>query len=151
MTGIAMALAGVGGAGVVTPLPGGTALNATVSPTNAAAAWSFESNGEVIREQGASALVHHKWARTVRSGAGTGLWIRATLTGGVAPTSGPLGLWGPLIGDHLWQLVNSDDVPGAGSSNKTSTLLIEIATDSSGTNIISSGVYAITANVSGSA
>lgn len=150
MTGAVMASGGLGGGGLTTPLPGGVATGISVSPVDARAAWYFWPTGEVFRGQAMSAVHVHDWTLKVRPGASTGLWIRATQTGGAySPTTGPLGVWSAFPTEIYWELVNTVN-QSTGTAYTHCELLIQIATDSLGMNIVTSGTYMLNANVSGS-
>lgn len=143
MSGILQALIGsLGGAPVVVPLPGGTVSSTTATPTNAAATLNFTSTGTVTSSRaGIGSTVSHNWHLAPGAGVGNSFWLRATVTSGTNPTTGSINSWVQLSGTTTWQ--NSDTL--ANGLAVTSTLLIEIATDSGGSNVVTSGSYTLTA------
>jgi hypothetical protein len=133
---------GFAGAGVVVPLPGGTSqarrvgLPCTVTLT-------FARAGTVLATKTASATwaigpVSHNWHSNPTATVGDTFWIRATPTTGTF-TSGTTGSWLQMNIDNVWTV----SAPSLGS--KSCTCTFEIATDSGGTNIVTSGSYIIEA------
>ncbi len=120
--------------GIVNPLPGGTFEDVAVFPNSAAITLIFASNGQINSGD-------HLWFDPVTSNIGSSYWIRATLTAGTTPTTGTLNTWMQLSVNRSWSNLQS------GAGTKSSTLLIEIATDPSGSNIVTSGTYTIIATV----
>lgn len=116
------------------PLPGGTASSAVFSGT-ATAFIQFTSAGHVTFSPNSSAS--HDWYLPNTTGIGSSYWIKATLAGGVGPTSGTLNTWLSLAAAQTWS--NSLSTNG----NRDTVLTIQIASDSSGSNIVTSGTYEI--------
>ena len=79
------------------------------------------------------------WYSPTTVGIGSSYWVRATKTAGTNPSTGTLGSWLQLNAARAW----SNSMSTGGS--KTSTLTIEIASDSSGTTIVCSGSVEIIA------
>jgi len=71
------------------------------------------------------------------------LWIKATLVSGSSPSTGTMNTWLALSTDRTWS--NSVTVQ---NTTKTSTIQFDLATDSSGSNIISTANITITAQAS---
>lgn len=127
---------------VVQPLPGGLVSSLTLSPANANATLNFNSDGTVSSSHNGSGLdVSHNWHLNPAGGVGTNFWVRATVSAGTTPTSGTVDSWLQLSSNRSW--ANADAV--ANGLSVTSTLTIEIATDSGGSNIVTSGSYTVVA------
>lgn len=126
---------------VVQPLPGGTVQSTTITPSDASATLNFNRAGTVTSSRaGAGSTVSHDWHLNPTATVGDGFWVRATLAAGTTPTSGTIGSWTQLSATSTWN--NTRTITG----NKTSTLTIELATDSGGANIVTSGTYIINAD-----
>lgn len=83
------------------------------------------------------------WYQPLTTGIGSSYWIRATLQSGTTPTTNAgLGTWLQLNANRLWQ---NDRAPASGIGSTTSTLLFEISTSATGTPVVASGSYTITA------
>jgi hypothetical protein len=138
-------LMGLARGSVVEPLPGGTADNTVASGSTAQTGWSIENDGQVINEENPSVpVVDHHWFLPRTNGIGGNYYLRATKLAGDNPDLGSstLGIWGSLSGDRNWVLTNN--VPG---TTKSCTLLIEIALDAAGANVLASGTYILQATV----
>lgn len=117
------------GGGVVNPINVSSIGDLEVSPSSAQARITFESDGRVTYI-GNFPPPEGRWYDPPLSGIGAVHWIRATLTAGTNPTSGTMGTWLSLSAGQFWQ--NFQAPTGA----RSSTITFEIATDSSGTNIV---------------
>jgi hypothetical protein len=124
---------------------GGTYARTSLSPSNASADISIDNNGgfSTSGSGGVSTIdtiSADSWFFPEATGVGNNYWVRATLTGGSAPSSGSgTGTWLALSSNRSW--ANSQSVIGT----RTSTLLLEIAADAAGTIIVNSGTIIITA------
>lgn len=73
-------------------------------------------------------------------GIGNSYWIRATLQSGTAPASGAVGQWLQLNATRSWTYTAPS---GEVFSSRHGVLLIQIATDAAGSNIVSSGTISL--------
>lgn len=138
MSGIMMALL-AGGGGVVTPL---TALNVTdtVLLSTADATLRFDTNGAVTSLTNSNGVQQiTDWYQPNITGIGNQFWIRATLSSGTSPTGSALNTWLQLSSPASWRLTQTTN------GSRTCTLAISIATDSGGTNVVTTGTATITA------
>jgi len=131
-----------GGTPIVSPLPGGTSY-ATRIGASCTVSLFFNSDGTVSATKTAAASwntgpVAHNWFNPTLAGAGNAYWVRATINSG-SLTSGTTGAWTSLASNQSWVVTKA--VIGVLSCNMT----IEIASDSGGANIVTSGSYTITA------
>jgi len=125
------------GSGVLKPLPGGVVSDITINPATATATLMFLPDGSVTCNSQADFITSRpQWYDPVSAGIGAGYWIRATATGD-ALDSGSLGTWDRLDTMQSWRL--STSTPDL----KSTSLAISIATDSAGTNIVTSGTYVL--------
>jgi len=128
---------------IVNPLVGGIASSFVVDPADAQAFWRFNPDGTVDRKNtGGTTANQQQWYRPTGGTPGTGYWIRCTVNSGTTPTGSATGSWLQLNAARTWQ--HDQTVIGT----VTCTLTIEIASDSGGANIVSSGSFTITADVS---
>jgi hypothetical protein len=132
-------LMGASGDVIITPLPGGTSSAQSVGGS-VTVTLTFGNDGSVIAtETGANTWiagpVNHRWCASFPSST---YYVRATVTAG-SVSGGTTGAWLSTDVNRSWSRNRS--TLGASSA----TLLIEIATDSNGSNIITSGNYTISA------
>lgn len=122
------------------------------SPTNALAGWRFQTNGTVYRVVSDTYTQFQdgtEWNDGQDSPAGD-FWIRATLSSGDAPTSGPtLGSWHKVSGsgstNRTWEWEETFN----GDASTAGTLQIDISSESDGTPIEDTGYYRGNATVLG--
>jgi len=130
-----------GGGGVVTPL---TLNNVSYDAFGGTATvWIvFYTDGDVKSYRTGNVVQQDtSWYRPDPTpGIGASFWVRATQTSGTV-SSGTVGTWLPLTSSQSWTVIRST----AGS--KSCTLLIEIATDSAGTNVVTSDSLTLQATV----
>lgn len=131
-----------GGMSLVVPLPGGTTDSDGTAPGPATVDLNVTSDGRVTGS-GSTTPIAQNWFQPTTASIGTNFWVRASLTGGSAPSAGTTGSWLQLSSSRQWTNTRIT-LPGS----KTSTLLIEIASDAAGANIITSGSYTLTATLS---
>jgi hypothetical protein len=132
---------GAAGDGIVNPLPGGTSSGANTGGT-VTVTLTFGNDGSVVATGTGVAYwnagpVNHRWFTSFPSST---YYVRATVTAG-SVSGGTTGTWLSTDVNRSWSRNRS--ALGASSA----TLLIEIATDSNGSNIITSGSYTITAAI----
>ena len=154
MLNLLFAISGVSTGGVWTL--SGTALspnNATTiqtTPTDAVVSWIFNLDGTVDRTQTAGTTQFQtgvEWDTDQPSPA-TDIWLRATLDAGSNPTSGDaLGSWHILNGSGEANRTFTWTETTDGVAVITGTLMVELATDSGGSNIVATGYYKGTAVV----
>ncbi len=125
-------------AAIVNPLPGGTVFDVVTDPEDALARLTFVGNGQVQNQYSA---VLHDWFVPTTTNIGNNYWIRATLQSGALSGGDSVGVWLNIGLSRNWQRNRTS--PGT----STAQLLIEIATDSGGTNIVTSGTYTLEAQV----
>jgi hypothetical protein len=112
--------------GIVNPLPGVT-LSYTHSPT-ASSRLRISTDGWVRHATTTGPTQKHQWHT---GGGDTSLFVRFTLISGATPNIGTL---------NTWQQLNADRDIGYSASSTgiaSGVIKVEIATDSGGTNIIS--------------
>jgi hypothetical protein len=132
-------LIGAGGDAIITPLPGGTSSGANTGGI-VTVNLTFGNDGSVVATGTGVAYwitgpVNHRWCASLPSST---YYVRATVTSGEV-SGGTTGTWLSTDVNRSWS--RNRDATGISSA----TLLIEIATDSNGSNIITSGSYTITA------
>lgn len=128
-----------GGNPVVTPLAGGTSTDIATSPTNAECSWRFNADGTVdlLRVNSGNTLNQQQWYRPTGGTPGSGYWIRMTPTAGTFNVGDLTGTWLQLNAARSWGRLRTSDAAGT----DTATGTVEIATDSGGVNIVTSGSY----------
>ena len=111
----------------------------------AVAGWVFGTDGTVTGINVGSFNPGVEWTS---EGSPGDYWIRATLDAGTNPTSGTMGSWLKVSGSgsssRTWQNTRSGS-----NGTTTSTLKIEISTDSGGSTIVGTGYYKLDATVTG--
>jgi hypothetical protein len=129
-------------AGVVSSLGGDGSLPDTYSVRigTSSIAWvNWYSDGEVRGYRHGNVLVWtENWYSPTTAGVGSSYWIRATVQSGQAPNGGsdsPINTWVALSTGPTWSYLSSSGVAGS----RSGTLLFQISSNSSGTNIVSSG------------
>lgn len=116
------------------------AASNTVSPTSAVGGWKFKSDGTVFKTNiGGTYNIQFnagtEWCNTTPSQT---YYIRCTVTSGfLGSGSDSAGVWLALTSDRTFQVVDSTVSGGADQFQ----CKIEIASDSSGSNIIATGYY----------
>jgi hypothetical protein len=141
MTGILAFMFGAGSSAVLSTFGGSVDYTALSGSASASAGLgttgSTTSSGSPI--QNLDTVAGKRWFGPSDPD-GSLYWCRATLSSGTAPTSGSgTGTWLQLNVARSW--TNSQATLGT----RTSNLLIEIATDAGGTNIVGSSSFIITA------
>jgi hypothetical protein len=130
---------GAAGGVIVNPLPGGTSHG--ISEFGAiTVALTFGNDGSVVAtatgvDYWSQGPVNHRWFTSFPSST---YYVRATVTFG-SVSGGTTGTWLSTDVNRSWSRNRST----VGTSS--ATLLIEIAADSNGSNIITSGSYTISA------
>jgi hypothetical protein len=115
------------GGGIVNPLPGETFYS--VGSPSASSRLRISTDGWVRHVDNGSPIQKHQWHT---GGGDTSLFVRFTLISGTTPNIGTLNTWQQLNADR--DIGNSNSIAG---SIRSSVIKVEIATDSGGTNIIS--------------
>lgn len=143
MSGIQMALLGAG-PNVVYRLDDAFYSDAGVVGIQSASVSLFVgSGGQVTASSGSSIVDFYDWL-TPTTGAST-YFVRATLSSGaLTPGSSNTGAWLPLTEDRFWFISLPDNAPAFEFAN----LVVAIATDSGGTNIVVSASISLQAVVS---
>lgn len=129
-----------GSGGIVSPLPGGTAAASVFSPGTALASLDVRLDGAVIGS-GNDASFSHAWFEPIGGTPGNSYWVRATVTSGSLSGGDATGAWLALSSNRNWNRARS--APGISSA----ALLIEIASDAAGANVVTSGNYTLQASV----
>lgn len=80
------------------------------------------------------------WHGPQTTSIGSSYWIRATLTGGTTPTAGTMGSWTSMSTDQTWRVDSLTT-----TSSKNSVIFFEISTSATGTPVVTSGTFNITA------
>lgn len=127
-------------AGIVNPLTNQSVNYATVG-TSAVSVWvNFYTDGTIQGlRQGNVVQWNANYYSPTTASIGSSYWIRATLISGQTPSGAtPLNTWLGLSSSRTWTYTTST---GVGTSIRQGTLQIQIATDSIGSNIVSSGFY----------
>jgi hypothetical protein len=121
-------------------LSGGSAVGATLSPTNSIAAFTFNSDGTVdVNQDGSVVQISSGTDWIIPNGDASGSYeIRASLNSGDTPDLGALDTWLPLSTNRTWQFTRT--IGGTSACNLTIEIRI-------GSAIIESGVYLLTATV----
>lgn len=106
----------------------------------------LSNGGLVIVSSGGGANVNSSWGSPIVDGAGAGYWVKFTLnsssgenTRSTAPSTG----WLSLSSDQSVSLT-TNALGQAGNSRQQSQYLVEISSSSSGSPIVSSGVFTLT-------
>lgn len=140
------------GFNITNPLTGGSATSFKVSPTNAYAGWRFNTDGTIDKMNSQTTATfnltnNQQWFQPTGTAPAT-YYIRATVASGTGPTYGrsssnptvgTIGSWEALSTERSWYSSRTLDSSG-GSYSK---LTIEIASDSGGTNIVTTGTFDI--------
>lgn len=107
-------------------------------PDDATAGWSFRATGDLLRFSG-TAYSSDQWfgipGDNVHSTPDGTYYIRVTLQSGTSPSGDSVGAWLSLAVNREWYWVET------GLGTVSGVLLVEIATDSGGTDIVASGYY----------
>jgi hypothetical protein len=129
-----------GGGGLVIPMPGGSTSDTVFDPADALATVTINRDG-TLTGTGGDFGFSHNWYRNGGATIGDGFWVRATVTSGGLSGGSGTGTWLQLSSSRNWQRNRTTVGSSAG------TITLEIATDSGGTNIVTSGSYTLTATV----
>lgn len=126
--------------GIVSPLTNRSTVYGAIS-SSAQSVWAnFYTDGtnEGFRHGNVSEWAGN-WYTPTTAGIGSGYWIRATLSSGQTPSSGSaLDTWLQLNATRTWTYT----APSGGMfSSRSGTLLIQISSNSTGTNIVTSGSF----------
>lgn len=130
--------------GIVRLLPGGTVSD--VSTTPATAGVTLLRDGGISGQGPTVNISGQRWDRSFNPAVGDNYWVRFTRTSGgsIYYVGSTVGVWHNL---NTSRNITHDIV--SGSDTETATYTIEIASDSSGTNIVSAsaaGAYTVTIN-----
>jgi hypothetical protein len=121
---------------IVNPLVGGTAFDGVLAPADAFAAWRFNPDGSIDSREGTFTNNVQQWYLPVGGTPGTGYWIRYVKdSGSDTPTGSAMSTWLQLNSAQTWTITEA----GIGSGDCNGT--ISIASDSGGTNIVSTGSF----------
>lgn len=140
MSGILLAATASGSAtgGVVNnPLPGRFASASAAFPSTATAELAFVTDGIYT----ATSQANTNWFTPTTPGIGSSYWVRATLNSGTTPSGPAMGTWVQVNVNRVWSLTQ------AGIGTVSCVLDLAVATDSGGTNIVSTGQAGIQADV----
>jgi hypothetical protein len=125
------------GAEIVNPLVVPNVTYGALS-TAAQSVWvNFYTDGTLQGfRQGNVQVWTRNWFTPTQAGIGGSYWIRATLVSGTAPTGSALNAWLALTAVRGWTLT----APAGGAfASRACTLQIQIASDSAGANVVTSG------------
>jgi hypothetical protein len=90
--------------------------------------------------QGNVLLWTRNWFAPTQAGIGAGYWVRAALVSGNTPSGNALNTWVALSGVSGWTLT----APAGGAvQSRSCTLQIQIASDSAGANVVTSGAASL--------
>jgi hypothetical protein len=117
-----------------------TVLAATLSP-NAVATIRFETDGVITMIRVNGGTTTSAWGSPTSSGEGANYWVRATLDSGTSPSGPALGSWHQLSSARAWALTQTS------SGVSSCQLTIQIASDSGGSNILSTCTVTLEAEV----
>jgi hypothetical protein len=115
---------------VVSPIPVFYISDNAINPDDAVAGVTFSPNG-ILAGLGTGTSVGNNWFSPTTSAAGDNYWIRLTVNSGTSPSSGTTGTWLQLNTNRSWDWVVSVNI------TITADVTIQIASDSGGTNIVS--------------
>lgn len=128
--GIHQAFLGSGGGRVVSPL---TDRNVVASSISAEPTVTVKTDGTLYRTGISSAT--DQWFEPTTAGIGSSYWVRFTVTAGDALSYTPGSGWLQISEDRL--------IGNVREGKPTSVVLIEIASDSGGSNVVTSGTFTI--------
>lgn len=145
MTGVVMMLLASGDGPIVSPLAGGSLTDVAGSPTNAQCEWRFNPDGtvDVLRPNSGNLLNQQQWYSPTGGTPGTGFWIRMTPTSGTFNLGDTTGAWLQMNVARVFGRLRTSDAAGTDVATGT----VEIASDSGGANIVTSGVFTARAQV----
>ena len=118
------------GGAIVNPLGALSFDDSQMWPDWAVASISFLNDGTLGGVAG-------DWYAPTSAGIGASYWIRATLSSGNTPAGAALNTWHSLSTARGWSLSQTTQ------GSKSCTLNISIASDSAGTNIVSTGTLSL--------
>lgn len=124
--------------GIVNPMVIGNVDRSYISTVDRSVWINFYTDGDIKTfEHGNVQVQDTSWYTPDPTvGIGSSYWIRATLTSGLAPSSGPaLNTWHALSAVRSWTYTAAG---GGGSSTRSGTLLFEISSSSGGSPIVTS-------------
>ena len=135
-------LFGSDGIVAVPSLNGGSITDTRFAPTFAEAKVTFGTDGSITQYTtlGGSAAYADGWYYANTTGIGAYFWIRCTVNSGAVGGSGT-GTWLALTADRYWYVEWVLTFAGSNTANIT----VQIASDSGGTNIVSSCTFDLTA------
>lgn len=123
---------------------GGTIYVSRLFTSPAIAGVQFSTNGNIDRIVTGTVFTDtindDTWYAPATTSIGNSYWIRATLSSGSTPSTGTMNSWLALSTARQWQ--NSQTFTGS----RTSTVLFEISSNSSGTVIVASGTITMQAD-----
>lgn len=115
--------------------------------TVSSAGMRFEPNGNVSANGDGSYSDGGDWGIPNTAAVGANYWIRATLSSGDTPAGPALGSWHQLSVNREWTI--SVVAPAFDPQSKACSLAVAIATDSGGTNIVSTGSVSLSCQADG--
>ena len=129
---------------IVNPLAGGTYIDGDVAPGSVSCTMSVGSDGYIgFSGVAAGDLGGQLWGTPQTAGVGVGYWVRVTLTSGTFSSSAGSG-WLQLSTTRHW----TRNRPTSGIGTTSCTCTVEIATDSGGASIVTSGSFTLRATLS---
>lgn len=125
---------------------GGSAITYTTSALNASLQFQVRSDG-VINDLGTfttrsvtGVAMPQAWYQPNTASIGSSYWVRVTVVSGDAPTSGTTGTWQSLSSSIQWIWTTT-----ASPQTKSAVILVELSTSGTGSPVVSSGTYTVTA------
>lgn len=122
------------------PSFGGTVNAIAPAPSTATAGVTFNTDGS-ISFNGSGPAADTNWWRPTATSIGASYWVRATVNSGTLST-GTSGSWLQLNAARSWTKSST------GAGVLTCNITLQVASDSGGANIVSSGTYTLSADSS---
>lgn len=113
-------------------------------PSGASASVTFNADGVEFATVNGTQTQTEQWFVPTTTGVGAGYWIRAQLAAGTTPAGPNLNQWHQLNVSRTWSMGLAGGLP---AQSIYTQLNISIATDSGGTNIVTTGSVSIGATI----
>lgn len=127
--------------GFTVSMPGSLAVLAARVVPRSVATIKFETDGVINMQRINGGDTTSAWGSPTTAGEGANYWVRATLNSGTTPAGPALGTWHQLSSQRAWSLTR-------GSSGLVACqLTVQIASDSGGSNILSTCTVDLEAQV----